>query len=791
MINEDITIPPSYCQYADGPCDQSFDGWSRGGAFFVYPSQPRQIAATIEGAIQEQQRRQPKAGWVSWSDLRVGGKIIFTEICKTMRFSSSVVADVTTLNFNVLFEIGYSIGLGLPVLPIRDTSYIQDKRLFDELGILDTLGYVDFENKEDLLSKLSDQLPTTPFRSTDRRIYRESPLYILKSPRNTEGSIQLMATINKSPLRYRVYDPAEDPRLSLNEAAKQAAQSVGVVAHLLSPKREGSAVHNALCALVSGMAMAQQKVVIMLQEERVPQPIDYRDVVVSYEDPDKIPRLLSRPIRQIVENLQFDGVAASPSQPNLLSKLDLGDVAAENEIRSLGYYFVSTGQFAQAKRGHARLVVGRKGTGKTAIFYQVRESLGRGRSQLILDLKPEGHQFSKLRHVVLDKLPAGLQEHTMVAFWNYILLAELAREIVDEWQHARRDPRRFERYEKVAKVYESHNPGYDADFSQRLLRSVERIAKDLGGVPVEEVDARLTELIYKGDVRDLNQAVPEYLVEKDVVWLLLDNLDKSWPIRGTTSEDILIVRSLLDATRKLQRQLESRGVEFKCLVFLRTDIHEHLMRDIPDKGKDTAIRLDWEDRAVFEEIVKRRIETSTDMRGELRVLWPQLFDSLIGSEDSFNYIVDRTLMRPRDLLKFVNRAVEVAINRGHKRVSAEDIVHAEKSYSEDMLLTTSYEIQDTHPDYGDAIYEFQGADQVLTKETVDQILFSGGVEKDRLDEAIELLLWFSFLGVTAPSFAEDKYSYSVQSNIRRLLHPINQGRGAFVVHPAFRAALAG
>jgi hypothetical protein len=39
------------------------------------------------------------------------------------------------------------------------------------------------------------------------------------------------------------------------------------------------------------------------------------------------------------------------------------------------------------------------------------------------------------------------------------------------------------------------------------------------------------------------------------VWLLVDNLDKGWPTRGTTSEDILIVRSLLDATRKLQRQL--------------------------------------------------------------------------------------------------------------------------------------------------------------------------------------------------------------------------------------------
>jgi hypothetical protein len=206
MTSKIILVPPSYCQYAEGPCDQTFADLTQGGTFFVYPSMPSQIAATISSAVQEQRRRQPNTNWHTWTDLRIGGKIIFTEICKSMRFSSSVVADVTTLNFNVLFEIGFTIGLGLPVIPIRDTSYIQDKRLFDDLGILDTLGYVDFENKEDLITKLHDNLPGAPFISVRREVSRESPLYILKSPINTEGAIQLMATINKSPLHYRTYD---------------------------------------------------------------------------------------------------------------------------------------------------------------------------------------------------------------------------------------------------------------------------------------------------------------------------------------------------------------------------------------------------------------------------------------------------------------------------------------------------------------------------------------------------------------------------------------------------------
>jgi hypothetical protein len=33
------------------------------------------------------------------------------------------------------------------------------------------------------------------------------------------------------------------------------------------------------------------------------------------------------------------------------------------------------------------------------------------------------------------------------------------------------------------------------------------------------------------------------------------------------------------------------------------------------------------------------------------------------------------------------------------------------------------------------------------------------------------------------------YSYSVQGNIRRLVHEIERGEGLFVIHPAFRTAL--
>ena len=611
--------------------------------------------------------------YVILNNLAIPGQTIFCEICKTMRSSVTVVADVTTLNFNLLFEVGYSLGLGLPVVPIRDTTYAVDKKLFSAVGALDTLGYEDFVNSDELVSKIPARVPGSAQVESVGRFYRESPLYVLKGPIDTEGAVQLMSTLKKSRIRFRAFDPTETARLSFSEAKRQVLGSVGIVANLLPKERGDSAIaHNALCALVCGYALANRKIVIMLQEGSMTQPIDYRDLVLSYKNAGQIPKLIQPHLHRVIDFLQT-GSFTTPeySHLGLLKDLDLGDVAAENEIYGLQSYFLTTGQSVQARQGHARLVVGRKGSGKSAIFYEVRSAESRGHERLIMDLRPEGHQFVRLREFLSEKMPPGLQEHTLVAFWTYILLTEVTRKVLDLHRvYGSRDPRRFERYQKLDALYQRHDPGEDSDFSQRLLYQVGRISSEMSGLTPDEISRGLTEIIFRGDVRRLTDQVVEYLSELDAVWLLIDNLDKGWPVHGASAEDLLIIRSLLDATRKLQNLIEEGGIDFKCLVFLRSDIHELLSREVPDKGKDTAIRVDWEDPLVFETLVERRIASSLGLQGSFRDMWPQLCVPLVRAQDSFSYIVERTLMRPRDLLQFLHRAVDVAINRGHSRLSA-------------------------------------------------------------------------------------------------------------------------
>ena len=118
-----ILQPSQFCQYASGPCDQSFGNLSSFQGFFQYPFQPQIIANTVEQAIQVLKRTAPGYNWLSWQEMDITGQIIFCQICKAMRSTNSIIADVTTLIFNVLFEIGYGIGLGLPIIPIVDLLF--------------------------------------------------------------------------------------------------------------------------------------------------------------------------------------------------------------------------------------------------------------------------------------------------------------------------------------------------------------------------------------------------------------------------------------------------------------------------------------------------------------------------------------------------------------------------------------------------------------------------------------------------------------------------------------------
>jgi hypothetical protein len=162
---------------------------------------------------------------------------------------------------------------------------------------------------------------------------------------------------------------------------------------------------------------------------------------------------------------------------------------------------------------------------------------------------------------------------------------------------------------------------------------------------------------------------------------------------------------------------------------------------------------------------------------------------MVGIENSFYYIASRTLMRPRDLLNFLHRAIEISINRNHGKVDESDIRKAQEIYSEDLLLATSFEIQDVFPGARDPLYAFLGCPKFMERNEILLRLIEAGVEEGKKEDALNLLLWFGFLGIHDPEKDETKYSYQVRYNIDKITALTRKARSRFMVHPAYWEAL--
>ena len=748
--------------------------------------------STIEAAKSKLQLLHPEKKWKSWRDLKPTGQLVFCEICRSMRRADVLIADVTTLNFNVLFEIGFAIGLEIPVIPIRDSSFLTSKRDFDELGLLDTLGYVDFKNSDELCAEISSRISHVRPLAHNVQINTNLPTYVLKSYMPTEGAIRMNSALSKVNLKSRYYDPLEVARISLTEAIKQAFSSIGILGHLVDIQRHGALAHNAKCAFIAGMAVARGRVVLLLQEGYLSQPIDYRDIVRSYKHPDQVSGFVDQFAYAVIEKLQDARIRTVKPPANLLETLDLGDVAAENEINSLKSYFVRTAQFREAKRGNTRLVTGRKGSGKTAIFYAVRDALASSQSILVVDLKPDGHQFVQLREFILAELTEGVQEDLVIAFWNYLLLCEIAHKIVQQERlRIQQDPEMQKLFKAVQSIYRKRAFAESGDFSERLFKLVNRLIRDYQEFSLKNEQRKAVAFLFKDGIKELEDTIASYLRTKEHVWLIFDNLDKGWKVMGAEKGDILILRALLEATRKLQRQLETRGVVFHPLILIRNDIYELLVAQTPDKGKDSVIVLDYNDLDVFKEIFLQRIKSSTQLSGGFEDIWAAVFDTHIGGEDSLEFIVKRTLMRPRDFLIFLHSAVECALNRGHDRVKQEDVRKAEVSFSEQLLTGISFEIQDVFPTVSDPLYAFWRCPSEMQKGEIKQLLLQKGFEEHELEKVLKLLLWFGFLGIKNRTDEEACFCYQFRYNFERFIHSVGGTSEdiRYVIHLGFRRAL--
>lgn len=764
-------------------------------AFYAFPGHER-LKDIISRAVSRAQNLDAELEIVQWPEMDIAGAFIGSEVTNWIDETSVTLADITYLNFNVFYEIGYAVGRHRTVIPTLCTSLANDHRWLSRLGLLDTIGRIEYDNSDELAEKLTNAIAKKPINFLAQELNFSKPIFLLEPRKKGESTVEITRALRKSSLNFRSYDPAEEPRLSLNYAYTNTQQSIAIVVHLLSTHEVDHEDHNLRAAFLIGLSHGMKKHVLALQRRGGIVPLDYRDFVTEYDDEKSLEHHIGTLAPYILRNLQSGPSIHIPGQRTLLEQLDLGSPSAENETEKLRSYYLETDQARRVKSGTVRLVVGRKGTGKSALFFHANDQLQQDVRNLVLSLRPDGAQLRRIKEIIIRTVDDPAKEHVSTALWEYVLILETLRSYLekDKQEHIN-NHNITEPYRDLEKVL-AHHGGDDAvDFTDLVGMLIERLAERL---PSDRSDrllssSELTRALYAADLAQLRDRLLEYSqLRSRRIWILLDNLDAGWPTHGVEIDDIVLLRGLIEALQKLERFFERGDVRFCGTVFIRNDVYDYLIDNTPDRGKASKAVLDWTDPNLLKEMLKKRLcyEGGLSLDQSFNEIWRQLSTSSVNNRDSADYLIELSMMRPRNLISLVSYARSNSINLNHRLITEADILSAARAYSADVTREVGFELRDIYPEADDIFYVFLECKSPITVLNATMLLKE---EVDAADpaEIIELLIWFGFFGVRASKSELDKeavYIYELDYDIKKTLYKaenLDNPETLLYINPAF------
>ena len=325
--------------------------------FVAYPSTDSALSDTIVDSVRRVNALPIPVRYEPWLFNDVPGNPLISPILEKIDDSPFVVADITYLNLNVVYEIGFAIGRRKRAFLVRHAAIPGDKNIAKIVGVFDTLGYHEYDDANQLRERLAAHIEPSPpvFHIT---VNQKSPAYLIEPPHRSDDVGVMVSCVKRAGYgRYRSFAPDEDSRLSATDAIRQVAQSSAVFLPLQLPSAPSAPIHNIRCMFLAGLADGMGKPKLVLSPTGVDVPLDIRDDAKVWSDAQDIAACVAEFCPRIVE---YEGQIDPPDidSTTLLQSLSVGDPRAENEMATLRLYYLNTDQFDRARRGEVNLVVG-------------------------------------------------------------------------------------------------------------------------------------------------------------------------------------------------------------------------------------------------------------------------------------------------------------------------------------------------------------------------------------------------------------------------------------------------
>jgi len=447
-----------------------------------------------------------------------------------------------------------------------------------------------------------------------------------------------------------------------------------------------------------------------------------------------------------------------PTRRGITSDFNLGGEQAEADpLLEEAFYESSMFRSISSRRDRHCFLIGRTGSGKSSILQRLEES----EPEHVIRINPENLSLPYITDLnvmrYLDSLGVHLDPF-FKALWKHIFLVEIIRHqyrindvgakrrfLAELIERVKRDPSKKqaleylndfgesfwcetdERVKEITTSFETRvNGAAEATVGNQVLGRF-GIGAGADATTRSEIKAEET-LRFQRVVNDtqlprLNKMIEVLRDEilgsaQDFTFVVIDDLDRGWIDDRLTND---LIRCLFQAVLDLQRVKN-----LKIVVALRTNIFTHLNFGSGTGGQEEKFRslahfVTWSDWELKDLANKRAVvaaaQTSIGAVSGLEALLPPTTKK---RGHPFNYVLDRTLMRPRDVIAFVNESFSQS--SGKKRLTWADMDTAELRYSQNRLLALRDEWKPTFAGIGDVFDVFRGAPPLMSRDELGEIL---------------------------------------------------------------------
>jgi hypothetical protein len=321
----------------------------------------------------------------------------------------------------------------------------------------------------------------------------------------------------------------------------------------------------------------------------------------------------------------------------------------------LGKYFLRIPEYEALKNGKYRYIIGRKGTGKTAIIEQLTTEVSGNFDSF--------HKYLSLKNFPIQTL-RNIKDRSMgnksqfVPIWTFLILTELCKLIIQDQSIVPK--------ENIDELREFININFPEDlgFTETLRKLESRnnkvsvLSKWIGYENEDSTSHEFTTPVHFQKANDILLKFLSNIRSKCKFYLFFDELDEGYSASDKNLN--LLLLALLRSVENTYLDLKDY-IEIRPVLALRSDIFNNLEDNDLNKLDDYIINLKWtkEYKSPYSiyDLVNARINASINTKIP-EMAWEQItlnndINLPIKVNNLWDYIYNRTFERPRDIIKYL------------------------------------------------------------------------------------------------------------------------------------------